>query len=218
MAVNRGQLAADLRNWTDRSDVASGDIFSSLLRMVEARIKRVIRLRDQDASRELIITSLYTDLPEDFLRIRSLTVDSQLDRQLDYYPPDALRKSPIWVNRSSFASGTPTAYTVEGNQLLFAPPPDADSPITVTLIYVAAYQSLADMGNEGSNYLLRDAYDVYLWGVLHAAAVHLEDGELELKYDQLFQQAVADLNRSENRARFPRGAALRTVGTPREVV
>ena len=192
-------------------------LFDTLLRLVEARIKRLVRPRERDVRLELEVTSAYHALPEDFVRMRSLTVDTDiLSRNLDYYPPEALRKSPVWVNRSSFSIPGAQGYTIEGNRLLIAPAPSADSPANLLLLYVARYAPLSD--GVDSNWLLREHYDIYLNGLLTEAGDNLEDTELATLYGPKFDRAIAELNRAENRARFPRGSGLRTIGGVQPIV
>ena len=213
----RTQLSDDIRTYIGRDDVADSPIFDTLLRLAEARIKRLVRPRERDVLLEFQMGSAYYALPADFLRMRSLTVDSDiLPRSLDYYPPEALRKSPIWVNRSSFSIPGAQGYTIEGNRLLLAPAPSEESPASLVMVYVARYAPLAQGAD--SNWLLREHYDIYLNGLLAEAADHLEDGELAAIYRPKFDQAIFELNRSENRARFPRGSGLRTIGGVQPIV
>ena len=205
-------LQQDVQTYIGRADVAESPLFDTLLRLVEARIKRLVRPRERDVMLEFEVGAAYYALPSDFVRMRSLTVDTDiLPRSLDYYPPDALRKSPIWSNQSSFSIPGAQGYTIEGNRLLVAPAPSADSPTSMVMVYVARYAPLEV--DSDTNWLLREHYDVYLNGLLAEAADNLEDEELAGLYKPKFDRAIFEINRSENRARFPRGAGLRTVGS-----
>ena len=214
--TTRGQLAADVIAWSSRDDVGTGDVFNSLLRMTEAQIKRRVRTREQEVTTTLMADRRGTELPTGFLRQRSLTLAGSQDRTMDYLPPARLRESAFWDNTGSFSEPTPQAYSIEGLTLLLAPAPTEEAPVELFFTYVAAFAPLT--ASADTNWLLQEAYDVYLWGLLAAAAIYLEDEELEVKYDTRFERSISELNRSENRARLPSAAGLRVVGAPHEVV
>lgn len=212
----RTQLAADITEWTSRDELGTAPTFDSLLRVAEANIKRKVRVREQEKRITLNMTAEATDLPNDFIRLRSFTLVAQADeRSIDYYPPEAFRKSPVYINRSSFSSGLPQGFTIEGTQILVAPAPTADVPVEATLVYVAFYDSLA--AGSDTNWLLQQAYDVYLYSTLEAAAIYGEDLEMGAVYRDKFMMAADDLNKSENRARFPK-TGLRQIGSPHAIV
>ena len=196
--------------------MAAGAVFNSLLRVAEAQIQRRVRTREQEITTTLTASGRSTPLPAGFLRQRSVALGGTLNRTLDYVPPARLRESPFWDNLGGFASPETQVYTIEGFNILLAPEPKADSPVELLLTYVAAFAPL--VGSEDTNWLLTEAYDVYLWGVLAAVAIYLEEAELETKYDDRFQRAIDDLNISERRARTPAAAGLRAIGSAREIV
>ena len=213
--TTRAQLTSDLTSWLSRDDIGESPLFDSLLRNVEARIRRDVRAREQEVRLELSVSAQYTDLPEDYLRMRSITIDSELDREIDFYPPQALRKSPVWVNRSVLSTGQPQAYSIESNQLVLAPAPNADSPVDITLVYVSSLPPLSR--GEDTNFVLREAYDLYLYGLLVEAAIFLEDQELLEQYKARYNESAASYNRSENRGRWNQ-AGLRGILTHRNIV
>ena len=214
--TTRGQLAADVSSWTARSDVGSGDVFTSLLHVAEAQIKRRVRTREQEITTTLTADRRGTPLPTGFLRQRSLTLAESLDRVMEYLPPARLRESAYWDNTGSFSDPSPQAYSIEGMTLLLAPAPTEEDPTDLLFAYVAAFEPLVEA--EDTNWLLQEAYDVYLWGTLAAASIYLEDEELEVKYDTRFDRSIRELNRSENRARVPSAGGLRTIGSPHYIV
>ena len=196
--------------------MATGSMFSSLLRVAEAQIKRRVRTREQEITTTITATSRVTPLPEDFLRQRSLASGAPFERELDYLPPARLRESPFWDNLGSFVEINPQSYTVEGTNLLLAPAPTVDDPAELLFTYVASFAPLVAAAD--TNWLLEEAYDVYLWGVLAAVAIYLEESELEAKYNDKFETAIADLNTSERRARVPWAAGLRPIASDRSIV
>lgn len=216
--TTRATLQADLQAWSNREDLATSPVFDMLLRIVEARIRRDVRSREQEVSTTLTFTGLSQELPAGFLRQRSLTLDSDVDRVLEFYPPDALRKSPVFLDasRRTFSRGLAEAYTIEGNNLLLVPQASVENPVDVTLVYVAKLAPL--VSGTDTNAVVEDGYDIYLYGLLAAGQEHLEDTEEAAKYHGLYDAAVSAYNRTENRARFPHGGGLRRVDESVRVV
>ena len=214
--TTRAQLASDLNTWVGRDDVGVSPLFDTIIRMAEAKINRKLRVREREQVLELALSQQSTDLPADFVRVRSLTSDNDEDRSLIYYPPEALRKSPAWVNRGVYSGGQIHAYTIEGNQLTVAPAPTQDEPLNVTLVFHAVYAPLVNAGD--TNWLLQNYYDIYMFAVLIQAHLHLEESDYIDKYEQKFHAAANELMMQENRARIPGGTALRSIGSPRRVV
>ena len=213
--TTKAQLASDLQLWLTRDAVGVDPLLSSVLRVAEARINRDTRGREQDVTIELEVTGRHTDLPDDLLRIRSLTNDADRDSgALEYYPPEALRKSNVWDNRGLLGR-TAQGYSIEGDQLVIAPEPSADSPATLTLVYQGRWPSLIE--NE-TNQLLRNSYDIYLYACLAAGATQLEDTQFLGQYESAYLTAVGRYNMTENRARVPRTGLRVVQGSRRHIV
>ena len=72
------------------------------------------------------------------------------------------------------------------------------------------------MNDDDSNWLLTNAYDVYLWACLKTAAIYEQDQALEQVYDNRYKEALEELKLSEGRARFP--AVAITEIEPRRII
>lgn len=215
----RGTLRQDVINWTAHEGVGSGDMFNSILRVTEARIMRRVRTREQEVTTTLDILGPRTVLPTGFLRQRSLTLTDEQERSLEYLTPARLRESRYWDSRRSVSGPTAAAYTVEGGVLVIAPMEQVEREedvLQVDFTYVAAFEPLAEP--DDTNWLLQEAYDVYLFGCLAAASIYLEDERLSQEYEPRFERAVFELARSENRARVPSAAGLRAIGSPHAII
>ena len=220
--TTRAQLASDLLEITSRSAYTTEPLYTVVLNLFEPRIYRTIRSREQVKTVGLSVSSRETDLPTDYLSQRSLTISGN-DAKAEYYPPERFREREQYSGGGG-AFGSDTIYTVEGNTLLMSPTPSATGE-NVTLVYVAGIPRLATGAQ--TNSLLQSNPDLYLWGGLWAIYTIDEDDVQAEKYGKLFgvvpgrdgrmNGALQNINRTEQRARFPR-SSLRTIGSPHPIV
>ena len=206
------QLQADVDQLYGRS------VFQDvLMRIAEPKIRRRVRVREMETTTQLVCNSRTTTLPTDYLALRALTLDSALGRDIQYLTPERIREAPIWNNQGGgLTDNTALAVSIEGNAITLAPAPSAGAPVTLDIVYFAQFASLS--AGTDTNWLLTNAYDVYLWAVLFAAADWDEDDVLAEKFERRFENAVLELEESDRRGRFPGGKALVATGSPRAVV
>jgi len=198
-------LKTDVAGFLLRSDLSS-DI-ATFVRLGEARIARRVRVRAQETTTSLSVTSSTTALPSDYLAMRSVTADVSYKRTLDMLTPETIREAAVWDN-----GGDAKAYSIEGSNIVVAP---AQTNLDLDIVYFAKFAALSD--DADTNWLLTNAYDVYLYAVCEAGAIWLQDEMKEAKYSALFEKAVAELEESEKRARVS-GSASISMGNPRGVV
>ena len=126
---SRTELANDVSRWMARSDVGQDPLFTGLLRVAESRIRRAVRARDQDSEITFEVTSGTALLPPSLLRIRSINIEGDPNRTLEYYTPESMRASR---SLSKSQGGTHQAYTIEGNRLTLIPAATLNSPLNTT--------------------------------------------------------------------------------------
>lgn len=182
-------------------------------------IDRSLRTPAQERTIDLAVTDRYTDLPPRFQAMQGLTLTDGRRRRLDYYPPEQIRQSDVWDGSESglYEGRGIRAYSMEGTQLIVAPEPTGE--IHLTMSYIESFPPMIQGAD--TNWLAQNAPDIYVWGMLHHAAVESEDGELEAKYGDMFRRALGELSTAENRARTPSGSGLRVISSnnnPRRIV
>ena len=215
--TTRAELLQDLDAWLARDDVAADADASTMLRLAEAQINRRVRVRAQETTIKLECRSRATPLPDDFLAFRAATLDSSLGRDIQYLTPERIREAPIWNNQGGgLTDNTALAMTIEGNALILAPAPTDGGPVTLDLVYFARFLPLVN--GDDSNWLLMNAYDVYLFAALKQVSIWDQDDQAALKFELLLDRALEELRISERRGRFPGGKALVSTGNPRGVV
>jgi len=167
--ANYTDLLASVANWAHRSDL--GAVLPDFVTMAEARISRDLRLRKQISTSSLscIAGTCEVAIPADWLEFENLSVIDAGDtkRQLTYVPLEHI----VTKYDSSF-TGLPTLYTIEGDNLLLAPTPDA--AYSVEAIYYARFPSII---TNGTNWLLTNHPSIYLAAVLIEVFFYTQNAE-----------------------------------------
>ena len=196
-------LKSDIAGWLLRDDLTSA--IPSFIRLAEASIRRDVRIRQMIRTYTLTLSAQSQQLPEDFLEMERAVVDSSTAYALKYMPPSALFSSSAYHD-----SGEPTFYTIEGDYFITAP--DATGS-DVLLSYYKAFSSLTN--DTDTNWLLTNAYDVYLYGSLAHAAPYIKEDSRVTLWNAGYMDAVSKLNKAERRSMFAGGPlAVRSVGGP----
>lgn len=183
-------LKSDIADYIVRSDLTS--VIPTFVDLCESRIRRDVRVRDMETVSTLSVTAQTEALPTGFLKERRLVVSGSPNGPIKYLAPDR-----FWESSAATESGTPVAYTIEDGNFVFAPAP---SSVSILVNYIKAYDALSD--DADTNWLLTNHYDIYLYGSVAEAANYIDDNERALKYDQLYQRAVDQVNKSDHRGRF----------------
>lgn len=200
-----GELKSDVADWLARDDLDTQ--IKRFIRFAESDICKDLFVRGQEKTQTYTVTSGVETLPSDFRGARRLFVDVTGDnRELDYLAPEVFRRS-----RVATMAGSPSAYTVEGNNLVLAPAPGVDAPVTVNMLYIGTYDTMVD--DADTNSLLEKHYDLFLYSALYHGFSYIRDNEEALKYKRLYDEFADKINRNANRERF-RGNNLKRFGGP----
>lgn len=191
-------LKADIAIYAARSDL--GAYIPTFVRLCESRIRKVVRIPEMEVSEDLALTAQTVDLPAGFMRMRRIYSDSTTDRPLEYMTPEL-----AWSDASFTTPGAPIAYTIEGTTLSVFP---YAANYTAKINYIKAFDAL--VADADTNYLLTNAYDIYLYGCLMEMKAFIEDDGQVQKWSAAFGEAVSELNRAGNSQRH--GAILRKTG------
>lgn len=198
-------LKADVAGFLVKTNLTSD--MATFVRMGEAKIARRVRVRAQETTSTLTVTSSTTALPTDYLSMRSVTVDVANKRTLEQMTPETIREAAVWDR-----GGDALAYSIEGTNIIVAP---AQTNTDLNIVYFARFDALS--ADDDTNWLLTNAYDVYLYAVCEAAAIWLHDEVKEAKYSALFDRAVSELEDAEKKARVG-GSARVSFGNHRGTV
>lgn len=192
-------LQSDIESWLIDDDVTN--MAPTFIRLAEASIRRDVRCRAMETTATLSIVAGSASVPSGFIEARRLILDNATSWALDYMPPDALYSGSIYNDTASQAA----VYTIEGDSIIFRP----STTESAKLLYIKAFDALS--APTDTNWLLTNAYDVYLYGALIHSAPYIKDDARAMVWSEGYQRAVRGVNTTDNRGRAS-GSALRVLG------
>jgi hypothetical protein len=197
--ANYTDLLASVAGWLNRTNLTA--VIPDFVTMAEAKISRDMRLRKQITTSTLSTTGgvRYIALPSDWLEFENITVAGNPDRNLSYATVEQLDvRYP-----SSDPAGVPVLYTIEGDQLIFGPTPDAT--YTVTALYFARFGALA---TNSTNWLMTNHPSTYLYACLYYGFLYIGNKQRAQDYLALYEKATTELQEQDDRAQHS-GSVLR---------
>jgi hypothetical protein len=186
---NLTQLIEEIREEMDDSGYSLDKIYRGIGR-AEAMFNREIRVPQMESDLDISVTQEYTELPSDFLGLRSVYIEGDIDRPLQALSPEGLRQQYMGK------SGTPRSYALEGNRLIVGPV----GSVSLTLTYYAKLVPLTE--NNPTNWLLRDYPDLYLHQTLAILFGKIGDRERAADNLGLATALIGQVNSAGRKARF----------------
>jgi hypothetical protein len=185
------QTAVD--NWLDRGDLSAR--VPEFISLAEARIARKLRVRavEERSTTPLVAAQEYYSLPTDFLRARSVKINSNPVRVLQYKTPTQL--SEVFPNSTV---GDSCYYTIIGEEIQLKPSPNSTD--TLEVAYFKKLPALSDSNT--TNWLTANAPDLLLFGSLMEAEAYLVNDPRIGTWKGAFDTSMDEWNKQEERARF----------------
>ena len=198
------ELQTATANWLDRSDLT--DRIPEFIELAEANFNRVIRQPDMITKNDSFsIAGRYTTLPTDTLEIVRIVLDLTPVVVLEYVTPEEISERRTYLT----GTGKPIYFTTIGgsaNQLEVLRSPD--DTYTASIIYYTRIPALAD----GTNWLLTNHPDIYLFGALVEAEPYLKNDERMPLWTSRLDKALNDLRLQGQRERHTAsGLRMRSV-------
>lgn len=187
-------LLTTIGDWLNRSDLTTK--IPDFITLFEARLNRVLRVPEMEESATLTIADGVADLPADFLEIRHVYADGDVQNEVTPASLSVIRRDynvPAVVGR-------PLLYAVHEGQLHFGPQPDVTE---VELLYYEKIIALSD-ANE-TNWLIVSHPDIYLYGTLVMAEAFIWDDERLPLWRSALDEALGELADQGNRKRHGGG-------------
>lgn len=192
---NYSNLQTALANALHRSDLTN--YIPDFVALCEDKLNKRLRLRAMENRVTSSISAEYVALPDGFLSIRNIQLNSDPKVRLEYVTPDYIDS-----NYPDSATGKPKFYTIVGGEIQLAPPPDGTYTIEIS------YFKKLDIATDSTNWVLTNAPRVYYYGSLLEAAGFLKEDRRIPMWSQMFDGAITELERADQNDRFPIGGGL----------
>lgn len=194
-------LKTAIANNANRSDLTS--VIPDFVALAETRIfygseeqpfaTPPLRIRAMEYPADVTISGQTASLPTSFLQARRLYLNSNPVQIINYINPDQ-----YWRTYLSTASGKPTRYTIEGENLVFGPTPD--TTYTGKILYYKKFDALSS--DSDTNWLLTNAPGAYLHGALIELYDYVKDFEAKANAHKAFAGVINGLNTADKQDRF----------------
>jgi hypothetical protein len=191
MIRSYSELQTSVANWLARGDLAA--TIPEFIQLAEAEIGR--RVRRRVIRTTMTLTGAATPLPADCAELRS--IKPMTGAPWRDHPLRGGTKEMLDEAAAHYAGvpGEPRVFAVVGDELLVTPAPAG--PRTFEVVY---YERLTPLSAaNGSNAVLVEAPDIYLWGALAQAAPFLQHDERLPIFQGKFDAAVAQLDAARER-------------------
>lgn len=197
---NYTELKSAIADTLNRDDLTA--VIPTFIKLAEAQINRDVRHWEMETCSlgQQTGGEKFGAVPPDWLetiRLTYLGTKPVVLNQLSLADMASMRQS------TNDTAGTPMYYCHFSGQFEYFPTPSADSDFE--LLYYAKTPSLE---TNATNWLLRDAPDIYLYGSLIHSAPYLQDDARLAVWSQMYSAAVQRLNDSSQSAKYS-GSGLR---------
>lgn len=185
-------LQTDVADYLHRTDLTAK--LPTFVSLAEAVLFRELNVKDMGVSVDLTTTGEYCDLPADFGEVARVTVTyDSTETPLDYQSP-----AYSWTG-----TARPTSYALESNQIrIFG----AGTGFAFRLYYLPKISALTDVNT--TNWLLENAYDLYMYATALEAARYIRDGQLIADLMPVVGALLDAVRRSSERKGLPATASL----------
>lgn len=185
------ELQSSIGDWLNRADLSA--TIPSFIAMAEVAHNRQLRTRQMIKRSTALISDAFTTLPSDMLEISNAQINGSRVTPLEFVSMNEADKI-----RRLYPAGSSKYFTIVGDTLELVPNPTSE--VEVEIVYYARIPALS--ASNQSNWLLLNSPDLYLYGALIASAPYLRDDDRVMAWTSLYKQSLADLQISDERARF----------------
>lgn len=196
-----GGLQTAVAEWLWRTGDASVEgRADAFIDFFEKKFMRTQRTRQMEEVDTATVGGASMTLPAGYLEMIRLRV-STTNTPLDYVTPAAA--AVLDANVTSQSSGIARHYTVLAGNIIILPQAWAPTDQTLEMAFYA-FTQLAD-AEGGTNWLLQDHPDIYLYGSLMQAAAYIDDKETVAFWKAGLDEAMDELLKADNKSKV--GAA-----------
>ena len=193
-------LKTSIASYLNRDDLTA--VIPDFISLAEVDFSRRLRTRDMLVRATATVDAQFTTLPNDFLEMRNLQLNTAKPYALRYLPPVALDEERI---RMGSIAAAPTLYSIIGSTMEVAATPDTS--YTAEMTYYRSIPALST--NNPTNWLLTQHPDLYLYTALMHSAPYLHDDDRAGLWSSAADRILNDIVNANDRAEHSGYAPLR---------
>lgn len=198
--VNYSDFQTTIADYLARSDLTAQIV--DFITMAEVRLGRDLRECQGNEGRAtvtLVPGERHLDVPTDFIRARSLQLNTDPITFLNY-------KTPDWIAMHYAGSQTsrPVVYSIVARTFKFGPTPDSD--YEMELIYQKTIAALSD--SNVTNWYTVNVPDMLLWASMIAAEPLIQNDTRIPMWKAQYDEGVAEYLRLDKESRYPGGSLI----------
>ena len=185
------ELKASIASTLHRADLAGA--IPDLITLAEDKLNKRLRIRAMESRVTADADSEYIALPDGFLAMRNLQVNTTPRIRLEY-------ASPEWLDvkfPDSSETGTPAFYSFVGGEIQLAPVPSGS--FTLEMDFYKRW----DLATDSTNWLLLNAPRCYYYGALMEAAPYMKDDKRVPMWKELLEGAIDEVSNADSKDRLP---------------
>jgi|TARA_R110000824_G_scaffold71433_3_gene182777 hypothetical protein len=182
--TNYSTLQTEIEANLHRSDISSATI-QGFIDLAETRLREDLMVREMETAVDVTISAQTASLPTGYVGIRRFYLNTSPTLLLTYLTPDV-----FWSTYASSQVSRPIAFTIEGENFVFGPTPDA------TYTGKALIYSLIALATTDPSALLTSNPNLYLYAGTLEAAIFLDNDRLAEKYGLLYREALKSKKKS----------------------
>lgn len=190
---NFGELKTAVANWLTRSELTPR--IPEFVALGEARLFTDLRCREMEATANIVLTAAQRadPLPTRFVQARSLYLAGTPNVRLEYRSP-----AEYWSVYADIPTAAPEYYTIEQEDFLWGPVPDATPTVTIAhYARPAAFSSDAD-----TNAIIARWPSLYLYTALLESAPFLGNDPRIVTWSGLYETLLASIHQADKRDRY----------------
>jgi len=190
---NYDQLVKEVIDYSHRGDL--GTKIEGFIKLAENAMysndKEVLTVRSMETTTSEALTGSEFDLPVGFESARSVRIlTGGGNGYLKFQAPQQMR--PI------VSTGMPNFFTILGSKLKLDRAPDSGYTLEITYYKKADPLSKDNLTND----VLTEHPSIYLYGSLAQLSAYTLDTEQQIKYSQMFIDAIRGANKADKKGRY----------------
>jgi hypothetical protein len=195
--MNYTELVEAAKQYSDRQDIEVTSNFGIFFKMVEAKINRLLKTREQSMRLFTPTVSVYEyyPLPADFAGMRSIQLNNDLpsnahkSKPLEYVTPEVMS-----IKRNSLETSVKVFYTIVSNQIQIAPKQAAGQ--TLEISYYQKVPAITE--TEPENWLSISHPDIYLSGLIAEIEIFAKNYEVGKSWYDRMALAIDELENTSD--------------------